>query len=125
LASSRQREPLRVGLSAANTHDSQALKPMLSHFHIGYESHATDSKPQRLHVDKAYDVPHLRRWLWGKRIGVGIARKGIDSSERLDRRRWVIERTMCATRRSVCIPGSAGRNSEGGSWANDLPGAER
>ena len=32
-------------------------------------------------------------------------------------RRWVVERTMCATRRSVCIPGSAGRNSEGGSWA--------
>lgn len=27
--------PLRVGLSAANTHDSQALKPMLSHFHMG------------------------------------------------------------------------------------------
>jgi hypothetical protein len=29
----------------------------------------------------------------------------------------VVERTLCATRRSVCIPGSAGRNSEGGSWA--------
>ncbi|WP_327181242.1 IS5 family transposase [Streptomyces sp. NBC_01334] len=86
--------PLRVGLSAANTHDSLALKPMLSHFHIGHESHATDSKPQRLHADKAYDVLHLRRWLWGKRIGVRIARKGIDSSERLGRRRWVIERTM-------------------------------
>ncbi len=86
--------PLRVGVSAANTHDSQALKPMLSHFHMGHESHATDSKPQRLHADKAYDVPHLRRWLWGKRIGVRIARKGVESSERLGRRRWVIERTM-------------------------------
>ncbi|MFE2094301.1 hypothetical protein [Streptomyces sp. NPDC059460] len=32
-------------------------------------------------------------------------------------RRWVVERSLCATRRSVCIPGSAGRNSEGGSWA--------
>ncbi len=30
----------------------------------------------------------------GKRIGVRIARKGIESSERLGRRRWVIERTM-------------------------------
>ncbi|MYQ96977.1 hypothetical protein GTY20_40215 [Streptomyces sp. SID4946] len=57
--------PLRVGLSAANTHDSLALKPMLSHFHMGHESHANDSKPGRLHADKAYDVPHLRRWLWG------------------------------------------------------------
>jgi transposase len=86
--------PLRVGLSAANTHDSQALKPMLSHFHMGHESHAAESKPQRLHADKAYDVPHLRRWLWGKHIGVRIARKGIESSERLGQRRWVIERTM-------------------------------
>ncbi|MFE4654892.1 IS5 family transposase [Streptomyces sp. NPDC056707] len=86
--------PLRVGLSAANTHDSQALKPMLSHFHMGHEFHAAESKPRRLHADKAYDVPHLRKWLWGKRIGVRIARKGIESSERLGRRRWVIERTM-------------------------------
>lgn len=86
--------PLRVGLSAANTHDSLALKPMLSHFHMGHEPHAGDSKPQRLHADKAYDVPHLRRWLWGKHISVRIARKGIDSSERLGRRRWVIERTI-------------------------------
>ncbi|GGQ01385.1 hypothetical protein GCM10010279_05480 [Streptomyces mutabilis] len=53
--------PLRVGVSAANTHDSQTLEPMLSHFHMGHETHATDSKPQRLPADKAYDVPHLRR----------------------------------------------------------------
>lgn len=51
-------------------------------------------KPQRLHADKAYDIPHLRKWLRGKRIGVRIARKGIESSELLGRRRWVIERTM-------------------------------
>ncbi|GAA2557594.1 hypothetical protein GCM10010423_69100 [Streptomyces levis] len=61
--------PLRVGLSAANTHDSLALKPILSHFHMRHESHATDSKPGRLHADKAYDIPHLRRRLWGKHIG--------------------------------------------------------
>ncbi|WJY36140.1 transposase [Streptomyces sp. P9-2B-2] len=85
--------PLRVGVSAANTHDSLALKPMLSHFHMGHELHAADSKPGRLHADKAYDVPHLRRWLWGKHMGARIARKGIESSERLGRRRWVIERT--------------------------------
>ncbi|MBB6440032.1 hypothetical protein HNQ79_006545 [Streptomyces candidus] len=37
---------------------------------------------------------HLRKWLWGKHIGVRIARKGIESSERLERRGRVIERTM-------------------------------
>jgi len=76
--------PLRVGMTAANTHDSLALKPMLSHFHMGHESHTAESKPRRLHADKAYDVPHLRKWLRGK---------GIESSERLGRHRWVIERT--------------------------------
>ncbi|MDH6216646.1 transposase [Streptomyces pseudovenezuelae] len=51
-------------------------------------------KPQGLHADKAYDHADLRRWLGWKRIGVCIARKGIESSERLGRWRWVIERTM-------------------------------
>ena len=47
---------------------------------------------------KAYDAPHLRQWLWGKPIGVRITRKGVDSSERLGPRRWVIERTKsCLT----------------------------
>jgi hypothetical protein len=39
-------------------------------------------QPQRLHADKAYDVPHLRKWLRGRHVGVRIARKGIESSER-------------------------------------------
>ncbi|MFF6837105.1 MULTISPECIES: hypothetical protein [unclassified Streptomyces] len=64
---------------------------MPSHFHLGRESHAADSKPQRLHADEACDIPELREWLWGKHIGVRIARKGIESSERLGRRRRVIE----------------------------------
>ncbi len=70
------------------------LKPMVAHFHVGHESHSDHSKPQRLHADKAYDVPDLRRWLHSQRIGVRIARKGIDSSERLGRRRWVIEHAI-------------------------------
>jgi len=61
-------------------------------------------KPGKLHADKAYDQPELRRWVRGKRIGVRIARKGVESSERLGRHRWVIERTMCAARRSVVSP---------------------
>ncbi|QHY93601.1 hypothetical protein SSPS47_00455 [Streptomyces sp. S4.7] len=28
--------PLRVGLTAANTHDSLGLKPLMSHFHMGH-----------------------------------------------------------------------------------------
>lgn len=36
----------------------------------------------RLHADKAYGIPHLWKWLWGKHIGVRVARKGIEPSER-------------------------------------------
>ncbi len=87
--------PLLVGVSAANTHDSEALKPMVAGHQTRHDPHrGRHFKPQRLHADKAYDIPHLRKWLRGKRIGVRIARKGIESSERLGRRRWVIERTI-------------------------------
>ncbi|WP_434090707.1 IS5 family transposase [Streptomyces hirsutus] len=87
--------PLIVGVSAGNTHDSEGLKPMVAGHQTRHDPHrGRHFKPQRLHADKAYDVPHLRKWLRGKRIGVRIARKGIESSERLGRRRWVIERTM-------------------------------
>ncbi|MGW2051634.1 IS5 family transposase [Streptomyces sp. NPDC001858] len=87
--------PLLVGISAGNTHDSEGLKPMVAGHQTRHDPHrGRHFKPQRLHADKAYDRPDLRRWLRGKRIGVRIARKGIESSERLGRRRWVIERTM-------------------------------
>ncbi len=87
--------PLIVGLSTANTHDSQALKPMILGLHTRHAPHrGRHFKPRRLHADKAFDQPGLRKWLWGEHIGVRIARKGIESSERLGRRRWVIERTI-------------------------------
>ncbi|MFD5548791.1 IS5/IS1182 family transposase [Streptomyces sp. CB02120-2] len=87
--------PLLVDVSAANTHDSQALKPMVLGHQTRHDPHCGHHfKPQRLQADKAYDIPELRKWLRGKRIGVRIARKGIESSERLGRRRRVIERTM-------------------------------
>lgn len=91
----REGLPLVVGLSAANVHDSLTLKPMIKGHQTRHDPwHGRHFKPQRLHADMAYDVPQLRRWLWGKHIGVRIARKGVESSERLGRRRWLIERTM-------------------------------
>jgi transposase len=86
---------LVVGVSAANVHDSQTLKPMVAGLQTKHDpDRGRCFKPQRLHADKAYDVPYLRKGLWGKHIGVRIARKGVESSERLGRRRWVIERTL-------------------------------
>ena len=50
--------------------------------------------PAKLHADTAYDSPRCRRFLHRRRIRVRIARKGIESSARLGRHRWVIERTL-------------------------------
>jgi transposase len=50
--------------------------------------------PSKLHADKGYDYSHLRRWLRQRGITHRIARKGVESSQRLGRHRWTIERTM-------------------------------
>jgi transposase len=51
-------------------------------------------RPDKGHADKAYDIPRCRQALTRRHIKVRIARKGIDSSERLGRHRWVVERTL-------------------------------
>ena len=51
-------------------------------------------RPARLHADKGYDFPKCRRALSRRRIKVRIARRGVESSERLGRHRWVVERTL-------------------------------
>jgi transposase len=51
-------------------------------------------RPGKLHADKAYDVPRCRRYLRRRGSGCRIARKGVESGERLGRHRWVVERTL-------------------------------
>ena len=98
--------PLSLGISAANLHDSQALIPLVRGIPpIRSRRGPRRRRPGKLHGDKGYDYRHLRRWLSSRGIRHRLARKGIESSQRLGRHRWVVERTVCATRRSVCIPG--------------------
>ena len=55
---------------------------------------------EKLHADKAYDARRSRQYL--RRCGVAdrIARKGVESRERLGRYRWVVERTLAWLGRS-------------------------
>jgi transposase len=50
-------------------------------------------RPNKLHADKAYDAKARRQECHARGIVSRIARKGLDSSERLGRHRWVVERT--------------------------------
>ena len=51
-------------------------------------------RPKKLHADKAYDYGCYRTALRRRGIAPRIARKGIESSERLGRYRWKVERTI-------------------------------
>ena len=51
-------------------------------------------RPARLHADKAYDRRRCRRECRARGIAPRIARRGIESSARLGRHRWIVERTF-------------------------------
>jgi transposase len=84
-----------VGVSAANTADIEAFKPLLMAIPpIRSRRGPRRRRPDKARADKAYDSADLRAWLRGRGIVPRIARRGIESSERLGRHRWKIERTI-------------------------------
>jgi transposase len=87
--------PLAVATSAANTHDSLALIPLVQAIPaIRSRRGPRRRRPGKLHADKGYDYPHLRAWLRRGRITPRIARRGVETSTRLGRHRWVVERSF-------------------------------
>ncbi|QWF76979.1 IS5 family transposase IS1647 [Amycolatopsis sp. CA-230715] len=87
--------PLAVAVSAANTNDSYTLKPLVMAIPaIKSRRGPRRRKPSKLHADKAYDHTDLRDWVRDRGIVVRIARKGIESSKKLGKHRWVIERSI-------------------------------
>jgi transposase len=90
--------PLAVRLSAANAHDATQLLPLIDAIPPIINPRGRPGRPRKrpakLHADKAYDYPVLRRALRARSITCRIARRGVDSSERLGRHRWVVERTF-------------------------------
>lgn len=86
---------LVVMLSAANVHDSEMLSSMLDQFHTNAEHHElSHSSFQKLHADKAYDSADCRHTVHHHGMDPRIARRGIESTEKLGRHRWAVERTM-------------------------------
>ena len=56
-------------------------------------------RPEKLHADKGYDYRRCRAACRQRGIKHRIARKGIESKEKLGRHRWVVERTLAWTAR--------------------------
>ena len=87
--------PLAVAVSAANTNDQLALKPLVRAIPaVRARRGPRRRRPAKLHADKGYDVPELLTWLRRRGITPRIARPGIESTERLGRHRWKIERSI-------------------------------
>lgn len=92
-------------LTAANVHDSKVFEELVDAVSPIKSARGRPRKrPDKLHADKGYNNPRCRRVLRKRRIKARIARRGIESSERLGRWRWVAERTfswMASCRRLV------------------------
>jgi transposase len=87
--------PLALLLSAANVHDSRLFEPLLDAVPPVRQCAGRPRKrPAKLHADKGYDYPRCRPACRRRGVVPRIARRGVDSSERLGRHRWVVERTL-------------------------------
>jgi transposase len=90
--------PLAVGLSAANTHDSLLLEQIVDAVPAVIGPRGRPGRPRKrpakLHADKGYDYPSCRRALRRRGITPRVARRGVESSTRLGRHRWKVERSL-------------------------------
>jgi transposase len=87
--------PLAVKHTAANVHDLMMFEEMVDPIApIRRSRGRLRKRPQKLHADKAYDTKKCRKALGRRGIKARIARKGKESSEKLGRYRWVVERTL-------------------------------
>ena len=82
-------------LSGANRHDSTMLGATLDAIppvRSGKRGRPRQ-RPAKLHADKGYDFRRCRDECRARSIKPRIARRGVDTSQRLGRHRWVVERT--------------------------------
>jgi transposase len=93
----RRGAPLAVWLTAANVHDSEVFEDLIEAVEPIKRPGGRGRprvRPGKLHADKGYDYPRCRRYLRQRGIKCRIARRGVESSEKLGRHRWVVERTL-------------------------------
>lgn len=87
--------PLVCRISGANRHDSKMFVPTVDALPaIGGALGRPRKRPHKMHADKGYDYPACRAHCRKHGIVPRIARRGVESSERLGRHRWVVERTL-------------------------------
>ena len=86
---------MAIGLTGANRPDDTVFAALVDAVApINRPRGRPRQRPAQVHADKGYDYPHCRQTLRQRGIQARIARKGVESTTRLGRYRWVVERTL-------------------------------
>jgi len=87
--------PLSVVVTAANVNDTTMFQAVLADVAlVRTPAGRRRTRPAKVHADKGYDSRANRAWLRRRGIKSRIARRGIESSTRLGRHRWRVERSL-------------------------------
>jgi transposase len=80
--------PLDIALTGAHVHDSKAFEDLIDSIApVKGKRGRPRSRPEKLHADKAHDYPRCRAFLRKRGIKARIARRGVESGEKLGRHR--------------------------------------
>ncbi len=85
--------PIGLATDGANRNDCKLAELTIASIPIERPP-PTEERPQGVCLDKAYDHAFIRRACRERGVKDRIARRGVDSSERLGRHRWVVERAF-------------------------------
>ena len=86
---------LSLLLGAANRPDQELFAPLLDEVPmVATPAGRRRNRPGTCHADKGDDSRHCRAYLRRRGVTARIARKGIESSERLGRHRWQAEQSI-------------------------------
>jgi transposase len=87
--------PLTVVVTAATVNDTTMFCEVVGDIPpIRTPSARRRWRPGKVHAEKGYDSAANRAWLRHRGIRARIARRGVDSSARLGRHRWKVERSL-------------------------------
>ncbi len=91
----RTSTPWALLVTAANTPDAVMFEALLDDIPtVRTPASGRRCRPDKVHADKAYDNRRCRGYLTRRGIKVWIARRGVESSERLGCHRWKAERSI-------------------------------